>query len=223
MNLFLVIHGTYQNVHLGIFDNKTLRDSAVITNAQASKQLIPSISTLLLAHHVTLKDLTFIAVNQGPGPFTTLRTILTTVNSINFAMRIPLIGIDTLIGLSLEWPDSDSAQTIALLDAFNNDVYYCIQNANKHEYDTGYQPIDQFLMRIAQSKHHIRFIGNGAQLHQEKIKALCGSNAIVLPNTPHTCSLAFIARQALIAWEQKQTATQLQPLYLKKHQAELKQ
>lgn len=223
MNLFLVIHGTYQDVHLGIFSNEALQDSVVITNAQASKRLIPSMSTLLVTHQITLKDLAFIAVNQGPGPFTTLRTILTTVNSICFASGIPLIGIDTLTGLSQEWPDPSFNQTITLLDAFNNDVYFCMQDTVTHEYHVGYQPIDTFLMRVAQSKHHLRFIGNGAHLHEQKIMALCGSNAYFPPDMPQACSLSFIAHQALIAWQHKNTTTQLLPLYLKQHQAERQQ
>lgn len=223
MTAFLVIQGTYQDVRIGLFNAHVLLNSIIIKNSEASKQLIVTINTLLNTHNLSLNSLSFIAANQGPAPFTTLRTILTTVNGINFASKIPLIGIDTLKALADEWHDKAFPTTVVLLEAFNNDVYYHIQNDISDTCQTGYKKIDSLLEKLAQNKplQTIRFIGNAALLYQSKIEAVFASYAYFPTPIPSLCSLLFLGEISLKAWHIQQIHTQLAPLYLKKHQAEI--
>lgn len=223
MTAFLVIQGTYQDVHIGLFNTHILLNTIVIKNSEASKQLIPTINELLSTHNLSLDTLSFIAANQGPGPFTTLRTILTTVNGINFASKTPLIGIDTLKAFADEWHDDAFPNTVVLLDAFNNDVYYHIQSSIIDTCHTGYEKIDSFLARLAQqnTQQTIRFIGNAVHLYQNKIEAALAEYAYVPTPIPSLCSLLFMGKESLKAWHRQKVSIQLLPLYLKKHQAEI--
>lgn len=229
MILFLGIQGTYQHVHVGLFKNNQLSETLAISNADASKQLIPTIDILLRTHNISLECLSFIAATQGPGPFTTLRTILTTVNGLSFSRALPLIGIDSLTTLASEWEDPTVPCTVVLLDAFNNDVYFYVHDTNQTTTDTtvsqpktGYHKIDMVLAMIKQQQHkQIRFIGNAALIYQEKIEALFLSSAYFPMPIPTTCSLSYVGQHALQAWHMQQTSNQLLPLYLKKHQAEI--
>lgn len=151
MALFLGIQGTYHQVHVGLFEDNTLLDTITINNAETSKKLISTIDTLLHTHQVPLNRLSFIAANQGPGPFTTLRTILTTVNGIAFAAGIPLIGIDSLKAVADEWHDATFPLTVVLLDAFNKDVYYYLDSID-HIHNQPHKQINNLLNSTTESQ-----------------------------------------------------------------------
>src|SRR5689334_5441532 len=127
MNIFLSIQNTYETIDVGLFSAHTVIDTASISKLQASKKITILLDSLLKKHFLQLSDINFIAVNQGPGPFTTLRIVLTTVNAIQFSRHIPLIGIDGLHAILAEYKNNEYPNTVALLDAFNKDVYFGIQ------------------------------------------------------------------------------------------------
>lgn len=225
MALFLEIHGTYHHVHVGLFEESTLLGALTINNADTSKQLIPTIDRLLNSHTVPLNHLSFIAANQGPGPFTTLRTILTTINGISFSCGMPLIGIDSLKAMAYEWQDNSFPLTVVLLDAFNKDVYFYIQDSLLAIDHAGYENIDTFLSTLMHQRHSttpIRFIGNATLLYKQKIENIFNSHAYLPTPMPNFCSLAYCAAVSLKAWRNHETSHQLLPLYLKKHHAEKK-
>jgi tRNA threonylcarbamoyl adenosine modification protein YeaZ len=218
--IFLGIHCSYKDVHVGLFKNDQMIAVEVIANAQASKQLVFIIDHIFEKHAVSLSSLSFIFVNQGPAPFTTLRTVLTTVNALHVACGIPLIGVDSLKTLADEWGESDFRYTITLLDAFNNDVYFCFKDQN-NAYQTGYENITIFISRVAQmSVEQITFIGNGAALHQSAIQNALADRGIFPAHVPLTASLPYMARKALDAWHHQKAQSKLLPLYLKLHPAQ---
>jgi tRNA threonylcarbamoyladenosine biosynthesis protein TsaB len=197
-----------------------------------SKLFIPILDELLTKNSAKISDFDFCAVNCGPGPFSTLRSIIASVNGLHFATNIPLIGIDGLEATFLEFYDNTYEHTVVLLNAFNNEVYYLI--AHRDQILTkGYQKIDLFLQKI---KHEIpaplNFIGNGATLHQALIQETLGNNVVIKELNPSMCSIEIIARLGLKKWLLKQGTTDLSdealaksgfvmPLHLKKHAVEL--
>ena len=136
MTLSLSIAHTYQSIEIALCNGDHCIDRATEETGHASKHLIPLISSLLEKNQVTLKQIQWIAVNQGPGPFTTLRVMIASVNGLSFATGIPLIGIDGIRALLAQYPSNQT--TIALLDAFNKDVYYGIQT-HDGTLQTGYE------------------------------------------------------------------------------------
>ena len=210
---FLVLQTNYNNVQIGLFEGQTLRDEISIEKFHASKFLMDRLVTLLQEHSLTWSDISFIGINQGPGPFTTLRAIITTVNGISFAQAIPLVGVDGLIALLKE--SQKETITIALLNAFNKDVYFGIKK--NEQYVTGWQEGISFLNETAQKYNDqtVLFIGNAVPLFKETIETLFGADAISDKLT-NTASLQAITNIAQEKWNQnKNSEKKLLPIYLK--------
>lgn len=217
MTQFISIQNTYNTLEIGLFKDGQLLDWVTEDKISASKNCIPLIATLLAKHGTGLTHLSFIAVNQGPGPFTTLRVVIATVNGLSYANNIPLIGIDALDALLTEYHHTEYPITIALLNAFNNDVYFGIQNGTE-EFEKGYKNITKLIEALQQKFPHetIRFIGNGAALFIQPITETFGARAFMPEQIPNTCTIQQIGLLGLEQWQTKQEGSkELQPLYLK--------
>lgn len=219
-NYFLALQNTYDQVQLGLFSFEgNLVAECFIDKQDASKDLIPVLAQFLSDHKKRLSDLPCIIVNQGPGPFTTLRVVISTVNGLSFATGIPLIGVDALETSRRAWHDATYPITAIMFNAFAFDVYTIIEKQSTVIFK-GYKNIDQLLDMLQKEPGIIRCMGNGATMYQEKIKSVLGNRAIIPDQNPHYCSLETIARQGYAQWKAgNKGVTQLLPLYLKQHAA----
>ncbi len=226
MSIFLTIQNTYHDVQLALFNKTLLLEQSNIDKKQASKMLTVELKQLLAHHSIALQKLPFIAVNQGPGPFTTLRVVIACVNGLSFASNIPLIGVDAFDAMLAEWNDPAYPITIVLFNAFSEDVYFAIQQP-KTPICKGYNNIDLLLEQCTDLPGTIRFIGNGTQLYAQKIKDSLGDRAYIPEPTADCSSVNYssIAQIAKLGYQQwntvKKGSRQLLPLYLKKHPAQL--
>ncbi len=215
---FLTVQSTYDSLQLALLGNDQLLDQITINKFQASTQFVIKLQELLTNNHLKLTDLPFISVNVGPGPFTTLRVVISSVNGLSFAKQIPLIGIDALDACIQEWADPQFPNTIVLLNAFSNDVYYAISQPNQKT-KKGYKNIIECLEDLKQSFPNttLRFLGNGALLHHELIKKSFGDLAFI-SNTAVYCSIKQIGIMGYALWKKENVGAQsLLPLYLKNH------
>lgn len=222
MHSYIAIQNTYHIFEMALFINNTLHDTIHEDKRHTSKLFIPLLNELLTRNKITLASLSFCAVNCGPGPFSTLRSIIASANGLHCATNIPLIGIDGLDATFLEFYNPNYQHTVVLLNAFNNEVYYLIADG-KQIIRKGYKKIDLFLEHI---KHTypapVNFIGNGIALHQDLIKNVLGDNAVIADPLPEFCSLETIAQMGLHAFKTNNyTNDYLMPLHLKKHAVEL--
>lgn len=74
---------------------------------------------------ITYKDLSAIAVSQGPGSYTGLRIGVSAAKGLCFALDIPLIAVDTLQALAAQATVSDGL-IVPMLDARRMEVYSAI-------------------------------------------------------------------------------------------------
>ncbi len=180
----------------------------------ASKEVILLLQSLLEDHSIAYSEIKFIAVNQGPGAFTTLRVVISTVNGLCFATQVPLIGINALHALLDEYPYQ--GPSIALLNAFSQDLYYGIKIPNNTDSIQGCAKIGHIFNEYALKDTSILFLGNGAEIHKEAIANFCGKRANFLDPMPQTCSITHIGLLGLQQWQQQENLSfQLQPIYLK--------
>lgn len=216
MTTFAALQSTYTCLELALFAEEELLVSTAIDKHAASKMLIPAFDESLAQCGLALKDLAFIAVNQGPSPFTTLRTVISTANGLAWAAKIPLIGISGLHALADEY-ETHSCLVVALLNAFCEDVYFGI--AREHTFETGCMPHALFIEKLQKegSEQPILFVGNAAQHYEQKLKEVLGERAQFVAEKPQTVSIAYIAHMGLHAWRAgERGCDQLLPLYLKK-------
>lgn len=212
--LYLVLHSDYDSVFCGLFRGTTQLAFAQEHKIQASKNLMLMLVTLLAQESISWTDLDFIGVNRGPGPFTTLRVVITTINGLLFSHNIPLVGVDGLKAFVAAY--QSPGLLVALLNAFNNDIYFAIKSTDG-TITTGWEFNATFLHRlhVTHANDAITFIGNGVTLHKEKILNLFPQASIADP-LPATASFQAITHCSLAQWnDNESTQEPLLPLYLK--------
>ena len=97
-------------------------DALVEDMAQGqAERIFPAIDELLARNSVAYKDLTRIAVTTGPGSFTGLRIGLSAARGLGLALSIPVIGVPSLLALSL---GTQCDATAVLLDARRDEAYF---------------------------------------------------------------------------------------------------
>jgi len=69
---------------------------------EKSQRLLPFIDEVLKKKKLTLKDLTEIKVNTGPGSFTGLKVGVSVAQALGFSLRIPVNGKDMKKGENIE-------------------------------------------------------------------------------------------------------------------------
>jgi tRNA threonylcarbamoyl adenosine modification protein YeaZ len=219
--LFLTIQATYTAFEIGLFHNATCIDTVKEDKILASKDFIKVLESLLCRNNTSVKDLDCVVVNQGPGLFSVLRSILTFANGLNFATGLPLVGVDGITAFLYEHTHSDLPVTVALLNAFNNDVYFGIKCSDR-TLTTGYNTITHVLAMIDKEYHKqpIHFIGNGVELYRADIIAQFSDYAHIPDNLADMVSIEQIGRMGLERWHAHETSDQLLPLYLKQHPAQ---
>ena len=239
---FIALQGSYLKLQLALFDSFNLIQKIEDINKKASSSLIPHLDQILNNNSLSLNDINFICVDQGPGAFTSLRVTISTVNGLGFANKIPLIGIDGLDALSNEAFDvyykegKEGANIlVSILNAYNNDVYYSInkisgnnlQLAQEFEQPKGYKKIDLLLedLKTNFKDQKILFVGNAVQLHKELIELEFGNIPFtlrasetsvskgLLDNLPEISSVQQIAKMGLKKWQQTDKENYCYKLY----------
>lgn len=213
--LYLILHSDYDSVFCGLFQGNTHLATVREHKIKASKNLMLMLVTLLEQRSILWSDLAFIGVNQGPGPFTTLRVVITTVNGILFSHNTPLVGVDGLQAFLTEY-EQPHGLVVVLQNAFNNDIYFGIKHSDGTT-QTGWEFNATFLQTLHTNYPDmpITFVGNGTTMHQERIINLF-PHAHIPELIPATANLTTIASCALTQWNQElSTQEPLLPLYLK--------
>jgi tRNA threonylcarbamoyladenosine biosynthesis protein TsaB len=220
MDIFLAIQHTYDGIEFALFRGQAILEQQALSKFHASAQLIPTLSAMLERHGITLSDLVFIAAHQGPGPFTTLRVVIATINGIAFAHNTPLVGVNGLEAFLREYADPLGKRTICMLNAFNHDVYYAYYDEN-HNLMTGAANGEQFLQNMATlwANQKLHFIGNAVATHRTAIESLFADRALIPALIPGTCSVDQIGLMGYAQWQRQDNVThQLIPHYLKTQQ-----
>lgn len=211
----LLLQADYNQVSIGLAHGPTLLATSTDSKHNASINLVSRLNELLSAHNITWKDLSYLAINQGPAPFTTLRVIITTANGLNFAHKTPLVGVDGVKTLLNEHITTTSV-TVVLLNAFGKDLYFGIK-ANG-TITTGWENYELLLKRLHTDfpATPITFLGNGVALFEKEIKEFFKNNAHIMSPLPEYCSIQALAQTAFAQWTAKENVHgTLLPLYLK--------
>ncbi len=94
----------------------------LLTPGTYLQHLLPAAHELLTKAGKTLRDLTALAVSQGPGNFTGLRIGLATVQGLALALDLKVVAVSTLEVLAAQFPYR--AEPVAvLMDAKRREAY----------------------------------------------------------------------------------------------------
>jgi tRNA threonylcarbamoyladenosine biosynthesis protein TsaB len=122
MSVLLAIDTAAPRLALAILRDSDRVDTLVEDMATGqAERLFPALDELLGRSGITYKDLTRIAVTTGPGSFTGLRIGLSAARGLGLALGIPVLGIPSLLALSL---GAQCDPVAVLLDAKRGEAYF---------------------------------------------------------------------------------------------------
>lgn len=206
----LITQATYHGIEYALFNKEHIIQKSFLIKTETCR-LMYEFNQLLKRHEIDWENISLIGASQGPAPFTTLRALITTLNGISFAKKIPMTGVDGLTTFYQEQQTLYSDKNvIILLNAFGNDVYYALKKNDVLK--TGWHNGTEFLHELTKDKttKNYCFKGNGALLHQNLIMQLFASfNPQQCPEHPTLESIA------LECFKKEEVVSQLTPLYLK--------
>jgi tRNA A37 threonylcarbamoyladenosine modification protein TsaB len=157
MHYYLIVQYPYETVDIGLCQNGKVLNSISLHKFDAISKTIPSIQQLLASQNLTLSDISFFGANVGPGPYNTLRAILTMLNGIHNINKIPLVGINALDLVSQEIKEQNY---IVVLNAFENNLFYKLQNSSQALY--GASSVAEIINIINLQPQMLTIQGNGA-------------------------------------------------------------
>jgi tRNA threonylcarbamoyl adenosine modification protein YeaZ len=216
MTYYLTLQNNYNQVEVALFWQKERKHFLIISKVHASARIVYEISQILKSYRLAFSDLSFLSANCGPGPFTTLRVVISTINGLGFSSQLPLIGVDCLDAFLDEYHDARFSVTVALLNAFSQDAFFGIQANNERV--KGCKNIELLLheLKARCGDTPVRFIGLGVVTFKKQIDAIMGKSAVIPDPLPEYCSINAVGIASLALWEKKINLRQeLQPLYLK--------
>ena len=190
-----------------------------------SQVLLHTVDDCLKEAGVGISKIDAFAVARGPGSFTGLRLGIALANGLALATGRTSVGVDTLHAMALLAPKTER-MICPLLDARKNEIYGAVFFYDGEELTRGTndvaEPLEDFLQKL-QGK--TLFLGNGAEIHREKIKSLLKDQAFFeTMDTQHSVA----AGVGVLAWRHlKKNAGQggdapIIPLYVRRCEAELK-
>jgi tRNA threonylcarbamoyladenosine biosynthesis protein TsaB len=205
-------------------EDQVLVDLRFDVKVTYSEILMPTIDLALKTVGMKIMDLDGFSISIGPGSFTGLRIGLSTIKGLCFATGKPLTSVPSLDALASKSLFC-SHQVAPLLDAKKDQVYVAIYDTSEGELHrkSEYMAIDVEDLAKKISKRTL-FVGPGAKLYQNELKNLLGEKACFTFNEqsiPSGSAVARIGLNKLLA-NQTEDITDLEPLYIRMSEAELK-
>lgn len=179
MNYVLNIHTTLEKAILNLSDGPEVLSTSINTDSrQHAAFLHSSIQQILQKTDIQPADLKAIAVTGGPGSYTGIRVGLAAAKGLCFALKIPMIMLNTLEVMAfsaIENISDKNALYCPLIDARRMEVFTAVYN---YELNRLIQPqamvVEENSFKNLSKDHEIFFFGSGA----EKFKKIKKSPAI---------------------------------------------
>lgn len=192
-----------------------------------SERLLPAVELLLKFSRCSLQDIDGYAVSVGPGSFTGIRIGLSTIKALALASGRPVAPVSTLKALAWKLREAPISLISPVIDAKKGEIYTALYRKEEKELKLkekilpgAYQP-DDFLAQIPQNQK-IGFLGSGLVVYGQKIKQIFQEKAIFYQRTNFIAFEIGLLGGDLLQAGKGILAHEVQPLYLRKSQAEEK-
>lgn len=175
MSIILCIETGTEVCSVSLSNNSEIVDIRESADPQAhARQLAVFIDEILKKNNLTTKDLSAVAVGEGPGSYTGLRIGVSTAKGICFGAKIPMIAVSSLQALTQGAIDQvvnrDNTLFCPMIDARRMEVYTALYNGNGSS-KTSVEAliIDENSFKDDLASNTVYFFGNGAQKCAEVI------------------------------------------------------
>lgn len=190
-----------------------------------SERVLASIHFLLEAKGLEIKDIDGFAVAVGPGSFTGIRIGLGTVKSFAFASGKPVAPVSTLEALAWKIRFPRRRLLCPMIDAKKGEIYSTLFESRGEKLDEiipqgAYTP-DLLFSRLP-SHRIIEFIGNGVPVFKNRIIQYFKDKARFPARSPFIAYEVGLRGYDILKRKKGVSFEELEPLYLRKSQAEEK-
>lgn len=186
--------------------------------------LTPAIEFVCAQARISFKEISCVAVDVGPGLFTGLRVGISSAKAAAFALNVPMIGFSSLDLLAYEVRWSDRV-VIPVIDGKRGEVFW----APYRRVAGGIQRFGDFRVTtpselsadIMARREDVLLVGDGALLYADEFTQIEEVELGTVGNAyPSAAALVELAQPRALR-EEFVTAKELQPLYLRKSDAEV--
>lgn len=211
---------------VGLIDeNGLLGEYTLNIKRTHSERLMPAISCLLKDAGVVIDDLDLISVSQGPGSFTGVRIGVTTANSLAQAAKKPLVGVCSLDVLASNLLNVQGL-VCPILDARKQEVYTALYQGDgkgclNKVLDYRALGIEPLLEEFKRYNDAVYFLGDGVKVYSQILETALGERYRVTPANLILPRGSTVAQLGLEKYRTGKSYQQIEPLYLRKSEAEL--
>ena len=207
-------------------DGKVIALEASNTGLTHSQTLMPMVENTLKKADVTINDIDFLAISNGPGSFTGVRIGVSAVKGICDPLNKKCVGVSTLEAIAKPL-ENTGVIAVATMDARCNQVYTatfdCLNGEMKRLTEDEAITIDELTERLKTQDKQVVLIGDGANVCYKKMKDILENISIASPVIRYqsASSVALIAEELILKEENNAIdSNELEPKYLRLSQAE---
>lgn len=198
-----------------ILNEKIIFQSNVNSYSKHSNFLMNEIVRMFETTNYNIKDLNNIVILNGPGSFTGVRVGVTIAKTLSYVLKNNVYCLTTLKALSLH--SSSRNDTIITVVHDKNDSSY-VGIYNNDVYQEGYMTVDEVISKFSNS--NINIISMSESLFVTELSKKLTLNNNVSINVLNNYDYIKVVDYALKT--EKVDAHMLEPIYLKKIDAEKK-
>lgn len=193
----LQINTAFNEASIGIGLNGNLVDEAINTSQQEHAGFLqPAIQECCKRTGIGLKTLAAVSVMNGPGSYTGLRVGLAAAKGICYALKIPLICINTLDWIAFGNIADDIDLVCPMIDARRMEVFTGLYSREMNRMlEPSALVLDEQSFAAQLAEKRIGFVGNGAA----KWKEICTHPNAFFPasmeDARHFSNMTFTAYQ----------------------------
>ena len=193
----LQINTAFNEASIGIGLNGSLVDESINTTQQEHAGFLqPAIQELCQRSGIGLKTLAAVSVMNGPGSYTGLRVGLAAAKGICYALKIPLICINTLDWIAFGNLSDNFDLVCPMIDARRMEVFTGLYSREMNRiFEPSALVLDEQSFAAQLAEQRIGFVGNGA----DKWKEICTHPNAVFPasleDTRHFCHMTMVSYQ----------------------------
>jgi len=193
------------------------------TGLTHSEKLLPAVDFILQKFDMKAGDIDGFAVTVGPGSFTGIRVGLSTFKALAYASGKPIVPVTTLDALALKLRLPQARLMCPVMDAKKGEVYAALFELREGRMREilvpgAYKP-DQFFSLFPQ-RRVISFIGTGAYVYREKLLEYFGDKARFPRRSLFIAHEVGVLGSRLLKKGKGENFLEIEPLYLRRSQAE---
>jgi len=189
-----------------------------------AENLAPAIEFVCAQSQIELSEISVVAVDVGPGLFTGMRVGIATGKGLAHALGVPMIGVASLDLLAFAVRFSPRL-IVSAIDARRSEVYYAlyrqvpggIQRLGEHAVGSPEELASQLSVR----REEMLLVGDGIHRYRDLFvdvpKVEIADAGLSYPSPASLVQLAH----ARALREEFQPATEVEPIYLRKPDAEI--